>query len=114
MSPNNTTSYQQQQSQPQQHGRAMTSAASAKEDEVTSSEEAKAFSENENNAEVKGLSLQANTNLAMKWRVREGREMKPRFILNGRCRRNKSELWQHCTITHSLLLVRDPSHLSNI
>jgi hypothetical protein len=33
------------------------SAASAKEDEVTSSEEAKAFSENDNNAEVRGWSL---------------------------------------------------------
>jgi hypothetical protein len=37
------------------------SATSAKEDEVTSSEEAKAFSENESNAEVKGQSLSANS-----------------------------------------------------
>jgi hypothetical protein len=37
------------------------SATSAKEDEVTSSEEAKAFSENENNAEVKGQSLCVNS-----------------------------------------------------
>jgi hypothetical protein len=50
LSPNNATdSYQQQ------HGRTMaSSAASAKEDEVTSSEEAKAFSENDNNVEVRG------------------------------------------------------------
>jgi hypothetical protein len=37
------------------------SATSAKEDEVTSSEEAKAFSENESNAEVKGQSLRASS-----------------------------------------------------
>jgi len=37
------------------------SATSAKEDEVTSSEEAKAFSENESNTEVKGQSLRAKS-----------------------------------------------------
>jgi hypothetical protein len=52
LSPNSATdSYQQQ------HGRAgVSSAASAKEDEVTSSEEAKAFSE-DNNVEVRGWSI---------------------------------------------------------
>jgi hypothetical protein len=57
LSPNSATNtYQQQQSQ--QHGRTMTSStAGAKEDEVTSSEEAKAFSENDNNVEVRGWSL---------------------------------------------------------
>jgi hypothetical protein len=58
LSPNNATdSYQQQHSQ-QQHGRTTaSSAASAKEDEVTSSEEAKAFPENDNNVEVRGWSI---------------------------------------------------------
>jgi hypothetical protein len=62
LSPNNATSSYlpqplQQQLQQQQHGRTMTSpAASAKEDEVTSSEEAKAFTEN-NSTEVKGSHL---------------------------------------------------------
>jgi hypothetical protein len=56
LSPNNATdSYQQQHSQ---HGRTLaSSAASAKEDEVTSSEEAKAFSENDNHVEVRGWSI---------------------------------------------------------
>ncbi|PSN45138.1 hypothetical protein C0J52_18292 [Blattella germanica] len=50
LSPNNTNSFQLQQ----QHSRPITSStASAKEDEVTSSEEAKAFSESDNNTEVK-------------------------------------------------------------
>ena len=43
----------------------MTSATSAKEDEVTSSEEAKAFTENESNAEVKGQSLRANSKVKL-------------------------------------------------
>ena len=52
LSPNNATSSFQQ---PQQHNRSMSSSvASAKEDEVTSSEEAKAFTENDKNSDAKG------------------------------------------------------------
>jgi hypothetical protein len=55
------------------------SVASAKEDEVTSSEEAKAFSENENNAEVKGQSLLPNINPVRQCYARRCRRRKGKF-----------------------------------